>query len=101
MKLLNIESNARKLLKNVTASTQRLVLLARALVKNPPLLIFDEPCQGLDEEQQQHFKYLLEMICQNSNTTLIYVTHYQQEIPSVVNQVLRLEKGEQILSNKL
>ncbi len=96
MKLLNIESNASKLLKNVTASTQRLVLLARALVKNPPLLIFDEPCQGLDDEQQQNFKYLLEMICQNSNTTLIYVTHYQQEIPAVVNQVLRLENGEKV-----
>lgn len=98
IKLLNIDSNARKLLKNVTASTQRLVLLARALVKNPPLLIFDEPCQGLDEQQQQHFKYLLELICQNSNTTLIYVSHYQQEIPEVVNRVLQLENGKQVIS---
>ncbi|MGI4750242.1 MAG: ATP-binding cassette domain-containing protein [Janthinobacterium lividum] len=100
MKLLQIENNARKLLKNVTASTQRLVLLARALVKNPPLLIFDEPCQGLDDQQQHHFKYLLEMICENSNTTLIYVTHYQHEIPNVVNQVLRLEKGKQVVNDK-
>ena len=96
MKLLQIEGNARKLLKNVTASTQRLCLLARALVKNPPLLIFDEPCQGLDDQQQNHFKHLLELICQHSNTTLIYVTHYQQEIPNVVTQVLRLEKGRKV-----
>ncbi len=96
MKLLQIEGNAQKLLKNVTASTQRLCLLARALVKNPPLLIFDEPCQGLDDRQQQHFKYLLELICQNSNATLIYVTHYQQEIPDVVTQVLRLEEGKEV-----
>ncbi|RYY21712.1 MAG: ATP-binding cassette domain-containing protein, partial [Sphingobacteriaceae bacterium] len=96
MKLLNIDSSARKLLKNVTASTQRLVLLARALVKNPPLLIFDEPCQGLDEQQQQHFKHLLELICRNSNVTLIYVTHYQQEIPEMVNQVLQLKEGKQV-----
>ncbi|MVN22149.1 ATP-binding cassette domain-containing protein [Mucilaginibacter arboris] len=93
MKLLQIENIAQTLLKNVTASTQRLCLLARALVKNPPLLIFDEPCQGLDEQQQNHFKHLLELICENSNTTLIYVTHYQQEIPDVVTKVLRLEKG--------
>lgn len=96
MKLFQIEEYARKLLKNVTASTQRLCLLARALVKNPPLLIFDEPCQGLDDRQQQNFKYLLEMICQNSSTALIYVTHYQQEIPDVVTQVLRLEEGKEI-----
>jgi molybdate transport system ATP-binding protein len=93
MKLLQIETSARKPLKNATASTQRLCLLARALVKNPPLLIFDEPCQGLDEQQQNHFKHLLELICENSNTTLIYVTHYQQEIPNVVTQILQLEKG--------
>ena len=95
MKLLNMEEQARKPLKQATASTQRLCLLARALVKNPPLLIFDEPCQGLDEAQQNHFKHLLELICSNSNTTLIYVSHYQQEIPNVVDQVLRLEEGKQ------
>lgn len=99
MKLLQIENTARKLLKNVNASTQRLVLLARALVKNPPLLIFDEPCQGLDDRQQQHFKYLLEMICQNSHATLIYVTHYLHEIPNVADQVLRLEKGEMVVGD--
>lgn len=92
MKLLQIEENAEKPFKQVTASIQRLCLLARALVKNPPLLIFDEPCQGLDEQQQNHLKSLLELICNNSNTTLIYVTHYQQEIPNVVDKVLRLEK---------
>ncbi len=96
MKLLNMEDQAQKPLKQVNASTQRLCLLARALVKNPPLLIFDEPCQGLDEQQQNHFKHLLELICSNSNTTLIYVTHYQQEIPNVVDKVLRLEEGKKV-----
>lgn len=99
MKLLQIETNAGKLFKNVNASTQRLVLLARALVKNRPLLIFDEPCQGLDDRQQQNFKYLLEMICQNSHATLIYVTHYPHEIPNVIDQVLRLEKGEMVVGD--
>lgn len=93
MKLLELEHVARKPLKNVSASTQRLVLLARALVKNPPLLIFDEPCQGLDAHQQLHFKHIVDAICQSGNATLIYVTHYQHEIPDSVDQVLRLDKG--------
>ena len=67
--------------------------LARALVKNPPLLIFDEPCQGLDTHQQQHFKHIVDAICQLGNTTLIYVTHYQHEILDSVDSVLRLDKG--------
>jgi molybdate transport system ATP-binding protein len=93
MKALEIEKYARILLKNIPASAQRLCLLAHALIKNPDLLIFDEPGQGLDEHQQQHFKTLVDTICRLSNVTLIYVTHYQQEIPDSVTKVLRLEKG--------
>lgn len=94
MKALEIEQYARQLLKNIPASAQRLCLLARALTKNPTLLIFDEPCQGLDAHQQQHFKNVVDTICELSNVTLIYVTHYQHEIPDSVTQVLRLDKGE-------
>ncbi len=93
MKALEIEKYARVLLKNIPASAQRLCLLARALIKNPDLLIFDEPCQGLDEHQQHHFKKLVDTICSLSNVTLIYVTHYQHEIPESVTKVLRLKKG--------
>ena len=94
MKTLEIDQCARQLLKNIPASAQRLCLLARALIKNPTLLIFDEPCQGLDTHQQQHFKSIVDIICELSNVTMIYVTHYQHEIPDSVDKVLRLDKGE-------
>jgi molybdate transport system ATP-binding protein len=93
MKALEIDKYASLLLKNIPTSTQRLCLLARALIKNPDLLIFDEPCQGLDEHQQHHFKTLVDTVCRLSNVTLIYVTHYQHEIPESVTQDLRLDKG--------
>jgi molybdate transport system ATP-binding protein len=96
MKALEIDKYARTLLKNIPASAQRLCLLARALIKNPDLLIFDEPCQGMDTHQQQHFKNLVDTICSMSKVTLIYVTHYQHEIPDSVDQVLKLEKGRVI-----
>ncbi|HWZ03054.1 MAG TPA: ATP-binding cassette domain-containing protein [Mucilaginibacter sp.] len=92
MKALEIEKYARVLLKNIPASAQRLCLLARALIKNPDLLIFDEPCQGLDAHQQHHFKTLVDTICSMSNVTLIYVSHYQQEIPESVTKVLELTR---------
>jgi molybdate transport system ATP-binding protein len=97
MKALEIDQYARQLLKNIPASAQRLCLLARALIKNPALLIFDEPCQGLDDHQQQHFKSVVDAICSISNVTLIYVTHYQHEIPDSVDKVLRLDKGEVVV----
>ncbi len=97
MKALEIEKYARVLLKNIPASAQRLCLLARALIKNPDLLIFDEPCQGLDARQQHHFKTLVDTICGMSNVTLIYVSHYQQEIPDGVTKVFELTR---IFTNK-
>jgi molybdate transport system ATP-binding protein len=93
MQALEIDKYAHVLLKNIPASAQRLCLLARALIKNPDLLIFDEPCQGMDQHQQLHFKNLVNAVCDLSDVTLIYVTHYQHEIPDSVNKVLKLDKG--------
>lgn len=96
MRFLEIENSANKPFKKVSTSTQRLCLLARALIKNPPLLIFDEPCQGLDTHQINNFKHIIEAICENSNVTLIYVSHYKDQIPNCVKNILKLENGRQI-----
>jgi molybdate transport system ATP-binding protein len=93
MKALHIDDYARKPLKSMPASIQRLCLLARALIKNPPLLILDEPCQGLDKLQRIHFNALIDSIAQATNLTLIYVTHYANELPTCIANVLKLEKG--------
>lgn len=91
---LNVDSLQDKLFKNLSKGQQRLVLLARALVKHPPLLILDEPCQGLDFAAVEHFKEVVNAVCDSSEQTLIYVSHYPYEIPSCVTQTLRLSEGE-------
>lgn len=93
MELLDIENLKDRLLKFISAGEQRLILLIRALIKNPPLLILDEPCQGLDQEQKDHFKNIIEHLCNQSDKTLIYVSHYSEEIPDCVNHFLELDKG--------
>lgn len=94
MTLLGIEYAENKQFKNAPGSVQRLCLLARALIKNPPLLIFDEPSQGMDTEQRNHFKYLVNYICKSSNVTLIYVSHYKEKIPECVTRFLKLDAGK-------
>jgi molybdate transport system ATP-binding protein len=93
MRLLHIENLEHKLLTNLSLGNQRLVLLARALVKNPPLLLLDEPAQGLDEEQAALFKSIMEQICAHSSKTLIYVTHLKEEVPSCVDKFIVLKAG--------
>lgn len=93
MELLHISHLKDKLLFQLSNSQQRLILLARALVKNPPMLILDEPCQGLDDNQIEFFKDMVNDICLETGKTLIYVSHYQHEIPACVDKFLRLENG--------
>jgi len=96
MQLLRIDKYARQLFSRVPINVQRLCLLARALVKNPALLILDEPTQGLDPSEQQFFTRLIDDICRQSTVTIVYVTHYEQHIPAAVNKYLRLEKGKMV-----
>ena len=72
---------------------QRLALLGRTIVKNPELLILDEPCQGLDQQQTQHFNSLVDELCKNG-TTLIYVGHFESQIPNCIEKRILLENGE-------
>jgi molybdate transport system ATP-binding protein len=82
----------------LSAGEQRLALLARALIKNPPVLILDEPCQGLDEITTARFRQSVNEICLLSGTTLLYVSHYQQEWPECIDKHLSLNKGEASIS---
>ena len=91
--LLGIRHLGEESFTRISAGEQRMVLLARALVKDPPLLILDEPCQGLDRPHTEAFKSLVEHACRSAHRTLIYVTHYAAEIPDCVEKVLRLDAG--------
>lgn len=78
---------------NISSGEQRLVLLARVFVKNPDLLILDEPLHGLDVANKKFIKRLIEDFC-GTDKSLIYVTHYEEEIPNIVDKRLVLIKNE-------
>jgi molybdate transport system ATP-binding protein len=94
LKLLNISHLSERKLYQISTGEQRQVFLSRALIKNPPLLLLDEPCQGLDYNHLVYFRDLVNELVQELNKTLIYVTHYEDEIPQCVNKRLILGKGK-------
>jgi molybdate transport system ATP-binding protein len=93
MELLNVLHLKKQVFYKTALGEQRLILLARALVKNPAVLILDEPCQGLDKVQTNRFLQLIDFVCLHFQKTMIYVSHYQKEIPSCVTKFLSLENG--------
>ena len=76
----------------LSSGEQRLVLLARAFVKDPSLLILDEPLHGLDMKNRRLVKDVIETFCQLKNKTIIMVTHYQQELPNCIDHSIFLKK---------
>ena len=76
----------------LSSGEQRLVLLARAFVKDPQLLILDEPLHGLDLWNRRLTKDVIETFCQRKGKTMIMVTHYQEELPNVITNSLYLKK---------
>lgn len=93
MEALDVIQLKQKAFYKMSLGQQRVLLLARALVKNPPLLILDEPCQGLDKKQTQLFTCLVDAVCTHTEKTLIYVSHYASDIPLCIDHTLVLEKG--------
>ena len=86
MRIFGIEHLADRSFLKMSSGEQRLVLLARAFVKDPELLILDEPLHGLDRANRHLAKDVIEAFCERKNKTLIFVSHYKDERPACINQ---------------
>lgn len=72
---------------------RQMVLIARAMVKSPRLLLLDEPCSGLDEHNRRLILDLVSRIGRTGDTGLIFVSHHESEIPACTTHRLCLERG--------
>lgn len=92
MKVFGIESLCDRLFLTLSSGEQRLALLARAFVKDPDLIILDEPLHGLDINNKKKAARIIEQFCERPGKTLIYVTHYPHELPACVDKRFELVK---------
>ncbi len=90
MDVFGLEGLEKTTFLKLSSGEQRLVLLARAFVKDPELLILDEPLHGLDNANRQLVKDVIDTFMQRRNKTLIMVTHYENELPECIDHRLRL-----------
>lgn len=99
LNILEIKDIHKRYFNELSYGEQRMVLLARAMVKHPLLLILDEPCQGLDSSNRQLILNLVDFIALNSNTRVLYVSHSHDEDLQCVNRKLEFYKSDDGLFN--
>lgn len=90
MRVFGVVELANRPFLTLSSGEQRLVLLARAFVKDPELLILDEPLHGLDTQNRERVRSIIDEFCARPEKTLVMVTHYPEELPSCITHHKKL-----------
>lgn len=92
MEELGIQDLAQRDVMTLSTGQARRVLIARALVHDPSVLVFDEPCTGLDPEGMYYVRRTMSRIA-SSGRAVVLVTHYPEDIVPEIGRVLLLKEG--------
>ena len=92
MNLLGISALEDRSFLQLSDGEQRLCLIARAFVKDPELLVLDEPLHGLDEKRSALVRELIDAFMRRPHKTLLMVTHFEHELPRCIDHRLHLQK---------
>jgi len=90
----NINMLSGQSFRKLSTGQKQLFLIARALVKSPPLLLLDEPCEGLDIANKSKVLEIVDLIGQYMNTHIILVTNHKEEIVPCITHKLDLYHGK-------
>ncbi|WP_296046515.1 molybdate ABC transporter ATP-binding protein ModF [uncultured Alteromonas sp.] len=87
---IGLENDAKTPFQSLSFGDQRLLLIVRAMVKHPSLLILDEPCNGLDEINRTKVLAMLDLLAREGSTTLLYVNHHSEDKIPAINNTLNM-----------
>jgi len=94
LKLVKMESYARRVPSQLSGGQQQRVALARALVNRPAVLLLDEPLGALDLKLRKEMQVELSTLHQNLGVTFVMVTHDQGEAMSLSNRIAVMQAGK-------
>ena len=93
LKMINMEEHINKYPHELSGGQQQRVAIARTLVLNPDIILFDEPMSALDADNRLHLRKELKSIQNQFKTTMIYITHDQEEAFSLSDRVMVMNNG--------
>lgn len=96
---------AEKSIRHCSTGQLRILFLARAIIKQPRLILLDEPCNGLDFTARNKFLDMLEALVSDYGNgwppAIIFASHYEKDIPEWINQEARMDDGRLTVSAAL
>jgi len=109
LEVVGMSSLKNKSFHRLSLGQQRVVLIVRAVLKHPPLIILDEPLEGLDDQNSALVTDLINILIQETNMTIIYVSHRIEPalkptsvfglIPTEMGSIGKINQNKSLLEN--
>lgn len=94
IELVGLKGHEKKMIDELSGGQRQRVALARSLVLSPKLLLLDEPLSNLDQKLRVSMRLLIKNIQKNLGTTMIFVTHDQNEAFELADDIILMNKGK-------
>ncbi len=90
-----------KVIKNLSGGQRQIVEIAKSMLHEPSILLFDEPTVGLDVEVRNNIWGIIRNISKEKDKTILITSHYLEEIEELCEKVVILDKGKVIMSREI
>ncbi|SMC28846.1 ABC-2 type transport system ATP-binding protein [Clostridium acidisoli DSM 12555] len=94
LEITGLKDRAKDKIKNYSGGMKRRINIAAAFMHHPKLLIMDEPTVGIDPQSRNHILEFTKNLNEKYGTTVIYTSHYMEEVESLCNRLMILDEGK-------
>ncbi|WP_431801448.1 ABC transporter ATP-binding protein [Halobacillus andaensis] len=98
LELVGLKDRQKDIIKTFSGGMKRRINIASALLHNPRILILDEPTVGIDPQSRNYILEMIRQLNENSQTTVLYTSHYMEEVEQLCNRVYIMDHGKVIAS---
>ena len=91
-----LQEHTKKSIKNYSGGMKRRLNIAAAMMHHPEVLIMDEPTVGVDPQSRNHIFEVIKKMNKEYNTTIIYTSHYMEEVETLCDRILILDLGKEV-----
>lgn len=98
LEMVGLKERQKDRVKTFSGGMKRRVNIAAALLHKPEILILDEPTVGIDPQSRNHILETVRKLNEEHGTTIVYTSHYMEEVEQLCNRVFIMDRGKIIAS---